>query len=208
MKIKKLVASFLTLSFMSMFTTPLSAGVVAKSSQMTLSEFLKTTDKVEASYSYPSMKLTSNGAGKSTLKAHTPVVIRAVDTITTGEIVSGGTVNFSVVSDVKDVNGNILVKSGAPVTAQISFTKSKGMIGRSGEVTVSDFSTIAVDGSYIPLSGSVSARPNDKMTMSIVLSVLICPLFLLMKGQEAVVPAGTQKTAYTVNDVYIKPNDI
>lgn len=208
MKIKKLVASFLTLSFMSMFTTPLSAGVVAKSSQMTLSEFLKTTDKVEASYSYPSMKLTSNGAGKSTLKAHTPVVIRAVDTITTGEIVSGGTVNFSVVSDVKDVNGNILVKSGAPVTAQISFTRSKGMIGRSGEVTVSDFSTIAVDGSYIPLSGSVSARPNDKMTMSIVLSVLICPLFLLMKGQEAVVPAGTQKTAYTVNDVYIKPNVI
>lgn len=208
MKIKKLVASFLTLSFMSMFTTPLSAGVVAKSSQMTLSEFLKTTDKVEASYSYPSMKLTSNGAGKSTLKAHTPVVIRAVDTITTGEIVSGGTVNFSVVSDVKDVNGNILVKSGAPVTAQISFTRSKGMIGRSGEVTVSDFSTIAVDGSYIPLSGSVSAQPNDKMTMSIVLSVLICPLFLLMKGQEAVVPAGTQKTAYTVNDVYIKPNAI
>lgn len=208
MKIKKFVASFLALSFMSWFVAPLSAGVVAQTDQMTLSEFLKTTEKVEASYSYPSMKLTANEVGKSTLSAHTPIVIRAVDTITTKEIVSGGTVNFAVVADVKDTDGNILIKSGTPVTAQISFTKSKGMIGRSGEVTVTDFSTTAVDGSYVPLSGSVSAKPDDKMTMSIVLSVLICPLFLLMKGDEAVVPAGTQKTAYTVTDVYIKPNSI
>ena len=205
MKIKKLLASFLALSFMSLFVSPLSAGVAAQSDQMTLSEFLKTTDKIEASYSYPSMRLSANSGGKSTLSAHTPIVIRCVDTITTKEIVSGGTVNFAVVADVKDANGNVLIKSGAPVTAQISFSKSKGMIGRSGEITVTDFSTTAVDGTYVPLSGSVSARPDDKMTMSIVLSVLICPLFLLMKGEEAVVPSGTQKTAYTVADVYIKP---
>ena len=208
MKIKKIVASFLALSFMSLFTTPLSAGVAAQSNQMTLSEFLKTTDKVEASYSYPSMRLSANGVGKSTLSAHTPIIIRCVDTITTKEIVSGGTVNFAVVADIKDASGNVLIKSGTPVTAQISFSKSKGMIGKSGEVTVSDFSTTAVDGTYVPLSGSVSAKPDDKMTMSIVLSVLICPLFLLMKGEEAVVSAGTQKTAYTVTDVYVKPTKI
>ena len=82
------------------------------------------------------------------------------------------------------------------------------MLGKSGEVTVSDFNTTAVDGTYVPLSGSVSAKPDDKMTISIVLGVLICPLFLLMRGDEAVVPAGTQKTAYTVNQVYIKPSSI
>ena len=206
MKIKKLVASFLTLSFMTMFSTSLSTEVAAQTDQMTLSEFLKTTGKVEASYSYPLMRLSANGAGKSTLSAHTPIIIRCVDTITTKELVSGGTVNFAIVSDIKDANGNVLIKAGAPVTAQISFSKSKGMIGKSGEVTVTDFSTTAVDGTYVPLSGSVSAKPDDKMTMSIVLGVLICPLFLLMKGEEAVVPAGTQKTAYTVSDVYIKPN--
>lgn len=208
MKVKKLVSSLLTLSFMTMFTTPLSTGVAAQSDQMTLSEFLKTTDKVEASYSYPSMRLSSNGTGKSTLPAHTPIVIRCVDTITTNNIVSGGTVNFAVVADIKDSNGDVIIKAGTPVTAQISFAKSKGMIGRSGEVTVVDFSTTAVDGTYIPLSGSVSAKADDKMTMSIVLSVLLCPLFLLMKGEEAVVPAGTQKTAYTVTDVYINPSKI
>ena len=42
------------------------------------------------------------------------------------------------------------------------------------------------------------------MVLSIVLSVLICPLFLLMKGDEAQVLVGTTKTAYTVADVYVK----
>lgn len=71
-------------------------------------------------------------------------------------------------------------------------------------MAITDFHTTAVDGTYIPLSGSVSAKPDDKMTVSIVLSVLICPLFLLMKGDEAQVPAGTTKTAYTITDTYIK----
>ena len=208
MKIKSLVASFLVLSLMTWFVIPISAELVEETDQMSLSEFLKTTDKIEASYSYPSMRLSANGIGKSVLPAHTPIIIRNLNTITTNEIVSGGQVDFAVVADVKDANENILIKANTPVTAQISFSKPKGMIGRSGEVTVSDFSTTAVDGSYVPLSGSVSAKPEDKMTMSIVLSVLLCPLFLLIKGDEAVVPAGTQKTAYTVTDVYIKPEII
>ena len=150
------------------------------------------------------MKLTYSGADKSTIAAHTPIVIRCTETISTKDVVSGGEVNFAVVNDIKDSNGNILIKGGTPVTAQISFSKTKGMIGRSGEVTITDFHTTAVDGTYVPLSGSVSARPDDKMTMSIVLSVLICPLFLLIKGDDAQVPAGTTKTAYTISEVHIK----
>lgn len=205
MKIKKLLASLLAFSFMSMYVNSLSTSVFAQSDPMTLYEFLKTTDEIEASYSYPSIKLSVNNAGKSTLSAHTPIVIRCIDTITTKKIVSGGIVNFSVVSDIKDEYGNVLIQSGSPVTAQITFSKSNGMIGKSGELTVTDFSTTAVDGTYVPLSGSVSARPDDKIVMSVVLSVLICPLFLLLKGDEAVVPAGTLKTAYTVTNVYVKP---
>ena len=80
------------------------------------------------------------------------------------------------------------------------------MIGRSGELTVNDFHTTAVDGTYIPLSGSVSAKPDDKMTLSVVLSVLICPLFLLMHGDDARLPVGSTKTAYTITDTYVKTN--
>ena len=87
MKIKKVVASILVLSFMSMFSVSLSTKVVAQTDEMSLSEFLRTTDKIEASYSYPSMRLSANGVGKSILSAHTPIIIRCVDTISTKEIV-------------------------------------------------------------------------------------------------------------------------
>ena len=203
MKIKKLIATFLIMSFTSLFTTPLAGVAVTETENMSLAEFLKTTETIEASYAYPSMVATTYGAGKAVLPAHTPIIIRATETITTKDLVSGDTVNFAVVQDVKDNKGNVLIKTGSPVTAQISFVKNHDLIGRSGQLTINDFHTTAVDGSYVQLSGSVSANPEDKLTMSIVLSVLICPLFLLMKGDEARVSVGTTKTVYTVNDVYV-----
>lgn len=117
------------------------------------------------------------------MASHTPIVIRNESTITTKDIVSGDSVNFSVVQDVRDSNGYVLIKHGTPVSANISF-KKQGMIGRSGEITVTDFHTTAVDGTYIPLSTTMSAHPDDKMVLSIVLSVCVCPLFLLMKGEK------------------------
>lgn len=206
MVIKKAISLLLIGSFLAIGASPLSAAT--SESQMSLQEFLKTTEDISASYTYPSMTLAANASGKSTLAAHTPIMIRCEETITTKDVVSGSTVNFSVVSDVKDSSGNVLIKAGTAVTAQISFAKDKGMIGKSGQLTVSDFHTTAVDGTYIPLSGSVSANPDDKMTLSIVLSVLICPLFLLMKGEEARMTAGTTKTAYTIVETYINATSL
>lgn len=204
MKTKRIVSSFLLMTFLSLFATPLTGEAQVGTEQETLYDFLKSTKNIEASYSYPSMKLAAATTGGSTLAAHTPIVIRCTDTITTRDIVSGGTVDFAVVSDIKDANGKVLVKAGTPATAQITFSKPRGRIGQSGEVTVSDFHTTAVDGTYVPLSGSVSARPDDKMVLSVCLGILICPLFLLMRGEDAQLPAGTTKTVYTVTSTQIK----
>ena len=200
MKIKKIITSILLLFFSISYTSSTFAQ-----NNMTLYEFLNTTDEIKASYKYPSMKLadTSNTNGKSLLKSHTPIIIKCAETITTKNIVSGGEVKFVIPSNITSPDGKILISAGTPVTAQISFAQDKGFVGKSGELTVTDFHTTAVDGTYIPLSGSISARPDDKMTVSIILSVLVCPLFLLMKGNEAQLTIGTAKTAYTVTDVYI-----
>lgn len=199
---KKSLALFLLIIFSAVYS-PLTA---LADNEMTLSEFLRTTDDITAKYEYPGLIAINDVAGKKVLSAHTPIIIRCEDAITTRDIVNGSEVNFSVLNDITDSNGVILIKRGTPVTAQITFAKTKGMIGRSGELTISDFHTTAVDGSYVPLSGSISAKPDDKMTVSIVLSVLICPLFLLMRGEEAKVNVGTTKTAYTVGDTYIRSN--
>lgn len=202
---KRTIASFLITTLMVLSTAPLSAETT--SDNMTLSEFLKTTNhkQVEAKMTYPSMpKLAMNASGLR-LPANTPIIIRCDETITTNDVVSGTTVKFSVLQDVKGANGVVLVKAGSPVTAQITFAKKRGRIGGSGQITISDFHTTAVDGTYIPLSGTVSQNPDDKMVLSVCLGVLICPLFLLMRGEDAQVPAGTTKTSYTAAEVYIKP---
>lgn len=203
MQVKKIISSFLVISLMTFFVAPISAEN-SNNDKQDLYSFLKNTDKITAKYTYPSMKIASAANGQAKLSAHTPIIIRCDETITTKDIMDGGTVNFSVLSDVKSSNGAVLITAGTPVTAIISFSSPKGMIGKSGTITISDFHTTAVDGTYVPLSSSISARPDDKMTTSIVLSVLICPLFLLMKGEDAQVSAGTTKTVYTVSDVYVK----
>lgn len=176
---------------------------------LSLKEFLKTTDKIEARMEYPSMpKLAANSITNIKLNANTPVMIKCDETITTNDVVNGSTVKFSVLQDVKNNNGVVIIRAGEPVTAQITFAKQRGRIGGSGQLTVSDFHTTAVDGTYVPLSGTVSHNPDDKMALSICLGVFICPLFLLMRGEDAQLPAGTTRTSYTAADIYINATNL
>lgn len=195
---KKLLASCLIFSLFG-FYAPFTQAETQKG---TLKEFLSTTDKIQAGFEYPNYIAATKAAGKKVLPAHTPITIRSIETITTNNIANGDSVSFVVVHDVKDSNNNILIKANSPVTANINF-KKRDFIGRSGELTITDFHVLAVDGTYIPLSSSITAKPDDKMVLSIVLSVCICPLFLLMKGDSAEMQAGTTKTVYTVTDSYI-----
>ena len=188
-------------------TSQLSQTTLAAESK-NLADFIKNNDKIEAKFSYPSMKLSSNHNGKAVLPAHTAIMIQCNDTISTKNIASGATVHFSVVNDIKNSDGLVLIKAGTPVSAQISFVEENGMIGKSGKLTISDFHTTAIDGTYIPLSGTVSSNPEDKMVLSIVLSIFVCPLFLLLKGGEGSLPAGTIKTAYTITDISVNANRI
>ncbi len=199
--LKKLFSLLLIGTLLSL--SPISA------SDLSLKEFLKTTDKIEAKMEYPSMqRLATNSTSGVKLNANTPIMIKCDETITTNDVVSGSTVKFSVLQDVKNDAGIVVIRAGEPVTAQIAFAKKRGRIGGSGQLTVSDFHTTAVDGTYVPLSGTVSQNPDDKMVLSICLGVLVCPLFLLMRGDDAKVPAGTTKTAYTASIVYIKANSL
>lgn len=202
---KKLTAILLLIAFFALWQNQIT--IAANENENSLYEFINSKKELTAELEYPSIKLSANISGKKILPARTQVIIKNDEELNTKQIISGSTIVFSVVQDVKDNMGNILIKSGTPVSANIKF-EEQGMIGKSGKITVSDFHTKAVDGSYVPLTSSISAEPNDKMVLSIVLSVFICPLFLLLKGNHAIIPANTVKNVYTFSDVYIKTTDL
>jgi hypothetical protein len=108
-----------------------------------------------------------------------------------------------VLNDVK-INDVVIIKAGTKAQAQVSAIDDAGFIGRSGKILISDFSTRAVDGGSIPLQGTVSSNASSRVVASLALSFFVCPLFLLMRGQEAIVPAGTEKTVFTAADVQVK----
>lgn len=170
-----------------------------------LYEFVKNNKEVTLKYVYPSMKLAAVDIeeGGIIIPAGTPIVLKNRQTINSSAITIGSTVSFIVVNNVL-VNDKIVVKAGSIADAQISYSKKKNYAGIGGEVVVSDFSVHAVDGAYIPLRATLSSRGEEKIGLSVGLGFFICMLFLLIKGEDAIIPAGSTKSVYTMSDVKVK----
>lgn len=172
-----------------------------------LYNFIKDKKEVLVRFDYPSYKIAaaaSENPRQVTLPAGTPVIIKNLDTINSSAITTGSTVSFTVVQDVK-VDNKVVIKAGSIADAQISYNKRKNYAGIAGEVVVSDFSVHAVDGTYVPLRATLSARGEDKVGLSVGLGFFLCFLFLLIKGEDAVIPAGTTKTVYSMSDINVVP---
>lgn len=203
---KKIIA-LLLLSLLLTFKFGLTTGFALTGNKDNLKNFLHDKKEVFVKYEYPSMKITSNKQGETlTLPAGTPIVLRNLQMISSEELTNGSTVSFSVVNDVI-VDNKVLIKSGSPVEAEISYAKKKNYAGIAGEITVSDFAVRAVDGTYIPLRATLSSKGEDKMGVSIGLGVFLCVLFLLIQGEDAIIPAGRTKSVYTIMDAKINTSN-
>ncbi|MFQ5575095.1 MAG: hypothetical protein ACE5E0_05675 [Terriglobia bacterium] len=89
-----------------------------------------------------------------------------------------------------------MIKAGAPATGEVLRAAPKGMIGRQGELLLGIRYATAVDGTQVPLRASLEEKGEEKLTSTVVLSVVLCPLFLMRKGGEATIPAGTEYTVF------------
>lgn len=174
-----------------------------------LYEFVKNNKEVIVKYEYPSLRIASNTKkpGTVTVPAGTPIILKNSQTINSSNITIGSTVSFVVVNDVV-VNDKVVVKAGSIADAQISYAKKNNYAGIAGEVVVSDFSVHAVDGTYIPLRATLSSRGEEKVGLSVGLGFFLCLLFLLIKGEDAVLPSGSTKSVYTMSDVQVKPDSL
>lgn len=82
--------------------------------------------------------------------------------------------------------------------------KAKGL-GKQGFVEIQIKSVTAVDGQEVFLTGgNVYQEGEDKQTLSILLGVFVCILFLTMKGTNAQVPPGYQVNSSVATTTTIK----
>jgi hypothetical protein len=208
------ISSFLLLSILSAVPLTMIAATPSKTNskqrqQETWAEFIQNHPKLTVEYRYPSLQQKpiqiANDGDEPTIKipASTAVVLRVTDSLSSKNATEASTVNFVVLSDVK-VKETVVIKAGTTAKAQVSAIDKAGFVGTAGKILISDFSTRSTDGTFIPLQGTISDQASSKVVISCALSLIVCPLFLLMKGRDAVVPAGTEKTVYTASDIEVK----
>ena len=185
----------------------LSLCVVGLGLQSQAFEKINVSDSIKSyqGYEVPASHQSSHQyKGKTVLLgANKPVKIINDEIISAATLQNGSTVHYTVTENVRSLDGTTVIQAGTPVSATITNIKEKGRIGKPGEMTISNFKTRAIDGSEITLSALVTKKAENRIARSIVLSAVVFPAFLLMRGADAEIPKGTQQTAYTVRDINI-----
>lgn len=144
---------------------------------------------------------------KQALLPNTPIEIKAINTLSTENLKVGDRVNFVVNKDVLSTTGNVLIKKDALVYGEVTSITPKSKIGKSAILNIGDIYTTSIDEEIITSHSLLTIKPKNKIAKSVTLSTLVCPLFLLMKGKEAILEKGEIKTIYTRDVNYIKPKN-
>lgn len=142
-------------------------------------------------------------AGSVKLTSGTPVILRLPVSINSSTAKQGDIVTFEVARNV-EVDGKVVIKQGAMATGEVASIEKKAMLGEGGKIMVNLRSVKAVDGKEVPIRATLSQEGKSKVVTALLVGLILCILGLfLIKGGDAIVPAGTEVKAYVDVDVNI-----
>lgn len=134
-------------------------------------------------------------AANITLREGTPVVLRLEKSIDSELANVGDPVDLVIARDV-EIKGVVVIRQGTKGLGEVVSVEKKGAIGKPGKIMIAVKSTTAVDGTKVPLRATLSREGKSKETAALAVGILICILGLLIKGESAEIPAGTEIKAY------------
>lgn len=134
------------------------------------------------------------------LKAGTPVNLRLTETIDTKTKNVGDLVHFEVIGDVK-VDNQVVIKAGAPAEGEVTISDKSGLMGEPEKIAFIVRNVTGINGERVPLRASLTREGKESQTMSMILTILLCFLFLLMKGGKAQFCSGTEVRSYVDYDI-------
>lgn len=128
--------------------------------------------------------------GKVTVKAGTPVFLETTKIISSRYLKVGQTIDLRVRYDVK-VDDKVVIKAGSLAKGQVIRARKAKGVGQEGLIDIEMKSIQFVDGQVAPLAGdSLFTEGDDRMALALGLGILVCLLFLLIKGKNGEIPAG------------------
>ena len=111
--------------------------------------------------------------------------------------------------DVRNENGDVLIRRGTPINVTSEVIKSKGM-GNEASVKLNFVSTTAIDGQDIALQGIYAINGKNRKGAALGLGLgtgltVLFPFgffFFCIKGEPVTIPDGTIISNVVVNDNY------
>jgi hypothetical protein len=160
---------------------------------------------VQASFPQPAM----------VLRDGTPVRLRLTRTLSSAHVKTGEEIDFDVLDDVT-VAGHVIIPRSSKAIGVITDAEHKKWAGRGGKLNLALQYVRLDDGTKVNLraeSDNNGGGHVGAMTAGMVATVALsfgaaAPLFLFVHGKEAVVPAGTELTAFVDGDTRLSPSTL
>lgn len=143
-------------------------------------------------------------AESKSLLMRTPVELELVHHVTSKYSPTGTRVWLRVVDDVK-VDGEIVVAEGTWAEGVVSDAEKAKSLGRGGSMAFDIRTVVAVDGTYIPLEGTIGSEGRQRSGATVGMVVGFGLLGLFAKGRYAYAMKGSYYTAYVAADREVKP---
>ncbi len=101
------------------------------------------------------------------------------------------------------VDGQIVLKAGAPLMLRIAEVKGAKMAGIKGKLSLDAVSATAVDGSQVLLDGGYMKEGRGRVAMTATLTALVAWPLIFIHGKHAELPPGTVIEAAVQSDVVV-----
>jgi hypothetical protein len=129
----------------------------------------------------------------------TPLRLSLMDTLSSATNSVDDPIGFEVTEDVK-VGDVVVFPRGVAARGHVVEVEPKKRMGRAGKLNFSVDNVKAADGTNVRLRASSMRKGEEKSGTVIVGTVLLSPLFLIMRGKDVNIPKGTNFTAYVDGD--------
>jgi hypothetical protein len=143
--------------------------------------------------------LAQPGPGSIKISDATSVRLSLAESLSSATNHEDDPVRFEVVEDVK-VGDRVVIAKGATAVGHVVDVEPRKRLGRAGKLNFALDHVKAPDGSNVRLRASSTKKGDDKTGTVIVGSVLLSPLFLIMRGKDVSIPRGTEIMAYVDGD--------
>lgn len=140
-----------------------------------------------------------DASGVALLADGTEFTVTPTEEINSKHSTEGQLVTFRVVEEVM-AQGHRVIAKGALVRGTVTDVEGRGMLGKAGKLSVRIDNVSAVDGQKVRLRASKGKTGGSNTGKVIALSLLVTPLFLLMRGNTARIKPGQHLQVFTDED--------